>query len=757
MPLDCSIAHSIPGRVRLRVPAVRSDAPVAGALERALDQQNGVEAVRVNRTCASVVVQYAPAQTDAEALRDAVRAEPRDALVATYGADPPRRPSYDRSGLDFGLSSAAVATGFFFQSWTAPLVPLMLAPSIQAMFGRAYDALTRRQTLNVDVLDSAATTLMLGQGQFFSAAFMVWLVDLGDYIRYRTMERSQQAIGEMLEVEEQQAWVVRDGTKERVPIEALEAGDEVVVYTGERIPADGTVTRGEAAVDEQALTGESRPVEKTEGDTVYAATVVQEGKVYFTAERVGTDTEAAQIVRLIREAPRSDTRMQDAAEQRADRLVPVSLGGAGAILVATGDASRAASLLIIDYGTGIRVAAPTTVLASMTTAARQGILIKSGRALEALSELDAVVFDKTGTLTTGDQRVERVFGYGLDAAEVLRLAAGAEQRLSHPIAKAVVQEATARGLEIPDRPESSYEVGKGVVATVEGRTLHVGNRKLLRDAGVDVPEAAAADVRTIEAEAASPLYVAVDGELVGLLSLTDPIREEAPAVLDALRARGIDRVVMLTGDREPVARRVADRLGIDTVVAEVFPDEKVEVVEELQAAGHTVGVVGDGVNDSPALSRADVGIAVNGGTDVAQEASDVVLLRGNLEMIPAALDRAREAVDLIDQNWQLIAVPNTGALALTALGIIGPVSATVISNGAAIVAGANALRPLVDGSGPEPPALPREVEASSLQDAHLEAPSGDGAPEHPPALDRPAEPDADGSPSTNGSAPNPTE
>ena len=700
MALDCTIVHAVPGRVRLRVPAVRSDAALAGALERALAQQTGVENVRLNRSCASVVVQHDQTATDAPTLRDVVRDQQANALLATHGSAPPSAPPFDRSRLDFALSSAAVATGLFVQSWTAPLVPLLLAPSLQAMVGRAYDALTRRHTLNVDVLDSAATTLLLGQGQFVSAAFMVWLVDLGDYIRDRTMERSKRAIGEMLEMEEPHAWVVRDGTKKRVPVEALAEGDEIVVYTGERIPADGTVTRGTAAVDERALTGESSPVDKTTGDTVYAATVVHEGKVYFTAERVGADTEAAQIVRLIQEAPGSDTRMQDAAEKRADRLVPVSLGGAGLLLAATGDARRAASLLIIDYGTGIRVAAPTTVLASMTKAARRGILVKSGRALETLTAVDAVVFDKTGTLTTGEQTVERVYGYGMSETAVLRLAAGAEQRLSHPIAKAVVAEADARGLDVPPRPDSTYEVGKGVVATVDGRTMHVGNRTLLDSAGITVPDAVAADAHTIEQEAASPLYVAVDGAVVGLMSLTDPIRDEAPAVLQALRERGIETIVMLTGDREPVAQRVADRLGIDTVAAEVFPDEKVEVVEQLQAEGYTVAVVGDGVNDSPALAHADVGLAVNGGTDVAQEASDVILMRGNLEMIPEALDGAAEAMALIEQNWRLIAVPNTAALALTTLGLIGPVAATLISNGAAIVAGANALRPLVDRSPP---------------------------------------------------------
>jgi P-type E1-E2 ATPase len=329
--------------------------------------------------------------------------------------------------------------------------------------------------------------------------------------------------------------------------------------------------------------------------------------------------------------------------------------------------------------------------------------------------------------------VEQIHSYGLDEREVLRLAAGAEQRLSHPIAKAVVKEAARRELTIPDRPESNYEVGKGVVATVEGHTMHVGNRTLLSGAGIEIPDAAEADVQTIEQAAASPLYVAVDGMLVGLLSMTDPIREEAPAVLQDLRAHGVERIVMLTGDRTPVARRVAERLGIDTVVAEVFPDEKVEVVEELQAEGYTVGVVGDGVNDSPALSRADVGIAVNGGTDVAQEASDVVLLRGNLEMIPTAIDAAGEAVALIDQNWRLISVPNTAALALTALGILGPVAATIISNGAAIVAGGNALRPLFHD--PAPAALTtEEADSAPLDAVRGESVSRKGAEKPHPAI-----------------------
>jgi Cu2+-exporting ATPase len=362
-------------------------------------------------------------------------------------------------------------------------------------------------------------------------------------------------------------------------------------------------------------------------------------------------------------------------------------------------ASVAASLLIVDYGTGIRVAAPTTVLSSMTKAARQGILIKGGRYLEQLAEMDAIVFDKTGTLTLGAPEVVELVHYAhgdLSPATILQLAAAAQQRLTHPVAEAIIGAARCRELEIPERDSSDYLIGQGVEAIVDGRVVLVGSGRFMSAKGVVVLQARE-DLRRITEAAAAPIFVAVDGVLCALFVLADPLRPEAAAVVQALRARGIEEIIMLTGDHAAVAKRVAGSLGIARYVAEALPEHKAELVRRLQAKGHMVAVVGDGINDSPALAQADVGISVHSGADVAQETAHVALLEGNLWKIPLAIDIARESMHLIRQNWDLIFYPSTAAIALSLPGMIGPVGATLISNGSAVLAAANALRPLLGG------------------------------------------------------------
>jgi Cu2+-exporting ATPase len=380
-------------------------------------------------------------------------------------------------------------------------------------------------------------------------------------------------------------------------------------------------------------------------------------------------------------------------------MVPWSFFGAGASLILSRSTSVAASLLIVDYGTGIRVAAPTTVLSSMTKAARQGILIKGGRYLEQLAEIDAIVFDKTGTLTLGEPEVVEIVPYingDLSSETILQLAAAAQQRLTHPVAEAIVRAARCRELEIPERDGSEYLIGQGVEAMVDGRVVLVGSERLMRAKGVGVLQARE-DLGRIEEEAAAPTFIAVDGTLCALFVLADPLRPEAAAVVQALRSRGVKEIIMLTGDHPAVAKRAAVTLGIERYVAEALPARKAELVRKLQAKGHTVAVVGDGINDSPALAQANVGIAVHSGADVAQETAHVALLEGNLWKIPQAIDIARESMHLIRQNWDLIFYPSTAAIALSLPGLIGPVGATLISNGSAVLAAANALRPLLDG------------------------------------------------------------
>ena len=696
MRVSCTIVHALAQRTRLQIPALKTS-PMLGCWLRAyLRDQAGIEDVDVNRACASLVVRFAPSEWTPTAICRHVNERSLEELEAYQPRQVEKGTPIDDESPAFQLvvSSIGIIASLAVEA-AAPVMPLILLASALPMLSRAFDAVTRRDRLNVDVLDASATALLAMQGKVPMAMCMVWLINLGDYIRDATMRHAQAAITEVLAYRRYPAWVIRYGYKIRVSVDAIELGDTIVIYPGERIPADGHVLDGQAFVDQQALTGESVPVFKSVGDEVFAATVLQDGQLYVKAERLGDETEAATIVRLVEYAPAQETRVQNYAEQWADELVPYSFMAASVSGLTGAGLQGAASMLIVDYGTGIRIAAPTTVLASMTKAMRHGVLIKGGRYLEQLAAVDAVVFDKTGTLTAGQPEVREVVPHnGYVTADVLTMAAAAEQRLKHPMARAIVEAAEQRNLIIPSRGSFDYAVGRGVEASVNGRTVLVGSARFMRERGVMLPKGIMGDMEDIEQQAMSPLGVAVNGLVMGVLACADSVRTEAREVVMALRTRGVREIVMLTGDRHGVAKRVADELGVTRYVAELFPTDKVDAVKRLQQDGYTVAVVGDGINDSPALAYADVGIAVEGGTDVARETAHVVLLHGGLWKIPLAIDIGREAMELIQQNWKLIAMSNTVALGLVFAGLMGPGATTVLSNGSAVVATANALRPL---------------------------------------------------------------
>lgn len=699
---DTTVVHAIPGRVRLRVPALKTSPGLAEPLERLLRDQAGVTDVSVNDWCYSVTVTCDPSVWTSDRLCTWLRLLSASE-VATYKSpkeqtDQAQAAPSDEAGNELWYSSAGFGVALLVEPLAAPLVPVLLLVSALPMLKRAHRSLSEDGKLNVDVLDASATSLLVVQGNFPMAIFMVWLINIADWIRDLTMMRSKKAIEEILGYQNIEAWVVRDGQKVRVSVAEIQLGETVVVYPGERIAVDGTVINGKALVDQASLTGESVPVEKEEGGLVYAATVVREGKLYVRAERIGSETEAAQILRLVEAAPARETKIQNYAVKWANDLVPYSFaGGAFAGLVMAGGLQGAAAVLIIDYGTGIRIAAPTTVLSAMTKAIRNGILIKGGRHLESLAEVDAVVFDKTGTLTTGHPDVLEVVPVNSSTAdEVLALAAAAELRLSHPVADAIVRAAEARELSIPERTTSDYSLGLGVEAIVNNWVVLVGSPRFMTLRGVELTPDVQDHITWMQQQAVSPLCVAKDGNVVGLLSISDPLRPEARDVVQALRARGMKHIVMLTGDHQDVAKRIAAELGITEFVAEVFPGDKSEAVQRLQRQGFKVAVVGDGINDSPMLAYADVGIAVEGGTEAARETAPVVLLHGGLWKVPLAIDIGRETVALIRQNWSIISIPNTIALALACVGLLGPIGATLLSNGSAIVATMNGLRPIME-------------------------------------------------------------
>lgn len=708
------VIHATRNRVRLRIREPKVLNGRGPALLEYLQARPGVRSARMNRHCRSLVVALDDRRLDCDGLFDTLDAWTDGAARATRGKairgrsrpetgdtgaddrearekEEEEQPA-SRAWLPLALSTAAAGVGLLAE---VPLAPLLLAGAAVPTFRRAAASLTRRKKLNVDVLDAAATGVMASQGQYVTCALMLWLINLGDYIRDRTMASSRRTIRKLLEGKVQKVWVLQQGKKVHVDVKELTPGDTLVAYPGEYIGADGKVFQGKATVDQASLTGESMPVTKKRGDKVYAGTVIRDGKLYIRVEKVGEGTMVSRIVSLVESAPMHDTRIENYAERYADRVVPWSFLGAGGSYLATANVNAAAGVLICDFGTGIRVSAPTAVLSAMAEAARGGILLKGGgRYIEQLSKVDTVIFDKTGTLTAGHPELTGIHpaGAGVSNDDVLALAASAEQRFTHPLAIAIDHEARRRGLSIPERDGSEYSVGLGVRAKVNGDTVCLGCKRFMDLHHVDISQVSRW-VEDLENAAATPVFVAVNGHLAGVLGFADPIHPEAPEIIRALRERGIREVDMLTGDRPLVAERVAAQLGLDRYVAEAFPEEKLRFVRRLQSRGRVVAVVGDGINDSPALAQADVGIAVGNGTDVAMETAHITLVQGNLWKIPLAIDISRQAERVIEQNWKINWVSNAGAIVLSLPGLIGPVLATIISNGGAVAATLNSLRP----------------------------------------------------------------
>ena len=706
------VVHFVPGRIRLRIPALKIHPELADRILTAGMAHPGVHRIRVNLVCASVVI---------EGDRNVVATSSPSALIhhwlATHSGEQrsgKATPSSKRGGhLSLGLSLASAALTFFGGGWIKGVALALMACGALPIIRRGLITLAGERRLTVDHLDSTAVGLMAYLGDVRGAALMCALVHLGEEIRERTARRSQQAAFDLQAALGRRAWLVRGREKVSVKIDQLQVNDTVVVYPGDLIPVDGVVVNGMATVDQKMLTGEFAPVLKMAGERVLAGTTVADGKLYVRAEAVGESTRAGWIVRMLKEAPILDTRAASYAHRFGDRLVAPTFAVAGVSLAATGSIARAAAILIVDFATGIRVSAPTSVMATLARAARDGVLIKGGRALENLAAADVIVFDKTGTLTRGEPEVSDVIGLDrrFPADDVLALAAAAEMRLRHPSARAVVCHAERRQIPIPRRDDLRYTPGMGVVATVEGDEVRVGSARFMGEIGLSVDRLNGV-VSRLRNRGSSFVYVAVNGTLAGLLAYQDPVRPEGPAVIKHLQDRGIREILMVTGDEPATARTVARRLGICRVHASVLPDEKAAIVRSLQREGHVVAVVGDGINDSPALSRADVSISMAHGADVARETADVLLTDSDLWGLIQAIDLARQSVELIRQNLVIVGVPNVAALALAAVGRLSPVGSTLLNNGSTVVAALNSLRPIMPVDGHqrrEPPASAKEV------------------------------------------------
>jgi heavy metal translocating P-type ATPase len=705
--MEFTIRHAIPGRVRLHVPVLCAPSPLAESALSWLKQQDFIDDASVKYDCASLILHYDSERADdlsdllemfeGFSLADLDQLlsflDPTGAASAVGVARshvPPEKPRWPLALPTLSLAMSFSANPLLF----ALNVPLMLY-NAYPIFSRAWHVWSRERRLNVDFLDTLAISASMGQGNMVTGGVITWLIRLGDWIRDLTAAGSKRAVTELLEFQSRTAWVVRDGEVVALPASELVVNDSVMVYPGEMIPVDGEIMHGSGMIDQKTITGEGLPVSRNIGDAVFAATILREGQLTLRALRVGAETTAGQIAHLVDSAPIGDTRMQNHAERFADRLVLPTLGLAIGTAAVTADFNRFLSLVIVDFGTGIRVAAPTAVLSSMTHAARVGIVIKSGGHMEKLANVDTVVFDKTGTLSVGTPHVVHMqsFNRHVSSEHLLALAVAAETRLQHPVAEALREKSRELQLVLPQCDETEYRIGLGVEGRVNGYYMHVGSERFLRQNDIRVDHIAT-ERALIDERGCSCLYVAIDGELAGLIAYEDRIRPESRQIVETLHGMGIRDTIMLTGDNAVVAKAVGKRVGLTRQVANMMPADKAEVILQLQREGRSVAMVGDGINDSPALSFADVGIAMKYGADITHESADVVLMEDSLWKLIKAIEISRGAVGLIKQNYGIVAAMNAVALGLALPGgLVSPEVTAVISNGSAIVASLNGIRP----------------------------------------------------------------
>lgn len=691
-----NIVHVTPGRVRFRVPRLRQDSDYAQRLQVLLEADALITSVRIKPAAASLVVTYENKVQDAK-VRSHVShlIQAASEVIVLKPSQQQKTNDSDKSWPGLQISTVATTLAVLAGPLGLPIPPVMMAGTIAIatlpVVQRAWSGIWWQRKLNIDFLDFMAIAITTFQGQFLTPSLMLSLIEIGENIRDRTARSSKLQTLDLLSSLGQFVWVERNGEKLQIPIQDVQLRDTVIIYPGELVPVDGTILRGKALLDEQKLTGESMPVLKKKGQTVYASTLVREGRIYILAERIGNDTCAGQSIQLMQQAPVHDTRMENYATKIAEIAVVPTLLLGGAVFAATRNPARAASVLTLDFATGIRVSVPTTVLAALTYAARRGVLIRSGRALEKLAEIDTVVFDKTGTLTKGEVAVVGIESFN-GSTRVLELAAAAEQRLTHPVAEAIMRYAEAQNVEILPRGKWDYQLGLGVQAQIEGQTVYVGSERFLRSSGVDMTPL---DGQALRKDSA--IYVSSNGQLQGIIEYSDLLRPESREVItQLLTVEGVE-VHMLTGDNKRTASAVAAQLGIAPTHthAEAFPEQKATVVRELHEQGKTVAFVGDGINDSPALAYADVSVSFANGSDIARETADVVLMQNDLHGLLEAIAIARKARQLIQQNTGLIAVPNLAAMVIAVFFGLNPLAATVVNNGSTVVAGVNGLRPIL--------------------------------------------------------------
>ena len=675
--MKCTILHEGKGRMRVHVEKVRMTLHRADVLEAYLNHHDAIVHAAVYERTGDVVITYTGRRSAAIAVLAGYKFDVAeyDALVTSADS---RRLNREYQDKMFDLVAGRCLRKLFLP---APLdAAYTVFRSIHFLWKGVRCVLSRR--LEVEVLDALSIGVSLLRGDFGTAGSVMFLLNLGSLLEEWTRKKSLDDLARSMALNVDKVWVRSQGTEVLVPLTKVRSGDEVVVRSGNMIPLDGTVLEGEAMVNQAALTGEAMPVRKAEGSTLYAGTVVEEGECVFIAKAEGGSNRYDKIVAMIEESEKLKSSTENRALVLADKLVPWCLGATVVTYLLTRNATRAISCLMVDFSCALKLSMPLAVLSAMRECGSYHITVKGGKYLEALSKADTIVFDKTGTLTRATPQVVEVVPFsGCNEREVLQLAACLEEHFPHSMANAVVRAAKERGISHEEmHSEVEYIVAHGIASRVGGQRVVIGSHHFVfEDEKCTIP---AAEQQKFDAlkPAYSHLYMAASGQLVGVICISDPLRPEAAAVLNGLRALGIRNTVMMTGDSERTAAAIAKQVGVDRFFAEVLPEDKANFVQQAKAEGHTVVMIGDGINDSPALSAADIGIAINSGAAIAREIADVTIKADSLEELVALKAIANSLQKRVHANYRFVLTFNSALIALGALGILQPASSAMLHN-----------------------------------------------------------------------------
>jgi len=676
------------GSIRLNNPVLYRKRALCDAIERELMSVLGVNRYDTNSVKCRVDIEYDPRQLTPSQLIEII-----DSALAV-AEQPQGLDKIDRSLTICTVSVPFAAIAQFGAPALLPVSALLFVYTAIPTFKNAWKVLTKERRLGVDVLDAIVVLACLSTGQILAGTILTWCLSFGRFLVRHTEDNSKKMLLGAFGKQPRYVWMVKNGVEIQVSLDKLEKGDIVMVHTGEVVPVDGIIVEGMAMVDQQALTGESTPAEKGVGDQVFASTIMVAGKVQVAVERSGGETATAKIAQILNNTAGYTLASQHKGEQMADKAVIPTLC-VGAVALATMGPQGAAAVLNSDMGTGIRMAAPLAMLSTLALCAQKGVLVKDGRALDLLCEVDTVLFDKTGTLTRERPEIGRILvANGLSERQILRYAAAAERKFHHPIALAILEKAEQEGLELPLGDSMQYKVGYGISVGIDGRQIRVGSRRYMDMEGVVLTPEIEEALEEAHREGHTMVMVAVGDAIGGALELRASVRPEVPEIIKGLRARGIKHIAIISGDHEAPTRKLAEQLGMDRYFAQVLPTDKADYVEKLQKEGCKVCFVGDGINDAIALKKANVSISLRGATSIATDTASVVFMEPGLGKLCELLEIARDLQSNVRRSWVYILVPNiTCIVGVFTMGF-GIAVSVLTNNVAALAALANGILPM---------------------------------------------------------------